>query len=529
MDDLGAVGITPSERVVPPAHARARPSPSRSSLFREVGCPARSVPPARVPDRAPPRRSRECRVPRKTAVAARSRDDVGTPPPSLTRAPSTHLPYASRSSRRSSSPRPLPTWPRASPPTSASRRLPSAATISPRSPPRPRASARRRAARPPGRLPGQRRRFRGVDARRHRRGRPRAPPSPNSPSTSSRVAPTPRPSATSVFARARNTPTSSRARNAHHAPSETRRTSWTPSPPPHTSTSRTTIPPRDTRSPPRAPQRTRRRRRRRPIPRHGLATVPHPTRFPRFAAELLLEACDEVARRAGAKTIVVHASRRSSAANLGNRVGCASRNPDPDADRDDDGDANRAEETPSFGRIVARRRTLAPVDDEKKDKKDRHDARDERRTIAPIDESEKTFAVAPHANRRTTRVDGAMRVAAAATIRALRLADEPHDALSFAAVAATIRAAFLPSVSREESFHGLVGASVGGGVADDAFLRAVESLARISPARPSKSRARRTRSTRERSRTPRRETPSSSSSREPSRHFFASRKRWTGT
>ena len=221
----------------------------------------------------------------------------------------------------------------------------------------------------------------------------------------------------------------------------------------------------------------------------GLATVPHPTRFPRFAAELLLEACDEVARRAGAKTIVVHALEGTHPTEIrGAPAGWdpTSRNPDPDADRDDDGDANRAEETPSFGRIVARRRTIAPVDDEKKD---RHDARDERRTIAPIDGSEKTFAIAPHTRRRSdarrsTRVDGAMRVAAAATIRALRLADEPHDALSFAAVAATVRAAFLPSVSREESFRGLVGASVGGGVADDAFLRAVESLARISPDAP---------------------------------------------
>ena len=209
----------------------------------------------------------------------------------------------------------------------------------------------------------------------------------------------------------------------------------------------------------------------------GLATVPHPTRFPKFAAELLLEACDEAARRAGAKTLVVHAPEGTHPLEIrGVPAGW-----DPDSNADVDADANRDHHhhhhhhheratKPWFGRIVARRRAITPIEDET--------------CIAREDGSEMTVALASAAAATRTYVDGAMRVAAAATIRALGLSDVRFDALSFAAVAATVRAAFLPSVSREESFRGLVGASVGGGVADDAFLRAVESLARISPDAP---------------------------------------------
>ena len=161
-----------------------------------------------------------------------------------------------------------------------------------------RASTRRA---PPGRLPGQRRRFRGVDARRHRRGRPRARLLPRTHRRRRRVSLRLPGRARQVFSRARGTRQPPRARETHTT--RRPRRDGRPGPPPHHHTRlRHARPSRlATHVRRRArfrSRRTRRRRRRRPIPRHGARHRAAPDAIP----EIRRRASPRGVRRGGASS-----------------------------------------------------------------------------------------------------------------------------------------------------------------------------------------------------------------------------------
>ena len=344
-----------------------------------------------------------------------------------------------------------------------------------------------------------------------------------------------RPSATSVFARARNTPTSSRARIAHHAPSETRRTSWTPSPPPHTSTSRTTIPPRDTRSPPRAfsfaadptssPSSTDSSSRGSPPCRTRRDSRDSP---PSFSSRRATRWRVEPARRRSSCTPSRGRTRRKYAAR-----------PRGGTPRPETQTRTRTETT--TGTRIAPKRRLRSAESSREDGHSHPSTTRKRTKRTGTTRAMRDGQSHPSTNprrrsrsRRTRIVERRASTARCASPPPRRFArcasptNRTTRSLSPPSPRRFARRFFLPSRARRVSAGWSARASAEASPTTR-FSAASSRWREFRQTRPSKSRARRTRSTRERSRTPRRETPSSSSSREPSRHFFASRKRWTGT